>query len=98
MPLRLGAVDELKWFFEQKAIAAANRDLAESERFRAACRAFEGPRFNALYRRWMEHGLVAFDALSSPSLADAVARGRGEVETYVLAHSYFQLQSMVGTA
>ena len=98
MPLRLGVVEELKWFFNQKAVASGRQDLADSERFSAASRAFEGPRFSALYRRWLEQGSMAFDALSSPALADAVARGRGEVETYVLAHSYFQLQSMVGTA
>lgn len=98
MPLRLGVVEELKWFFEQKAVVAAGQEVADSERFSAAFRAFEGPRFTALYRRWLEQGSKAFDALSSPALADAVARGRGEVETYVLAHSYFQLQSMVGTA
>lgn len=98
MPLRLGVVEELKWFFEQKAAVARGQDIAVSQRFGAASRAFEGPRFSALYRRWLEQGSIAFDALSSPALADAVARGRGEVETYVLAHSYFQLQSMVGTA
>lgn len=97
-PLRLGVVEELKWFFEQRAAADRGQDAADPGRFNGAARAFEGPRFSALFRRWLEQGPAAFNALSSPSLADAVARGRGEVETYVLAHSYFQLQSMVGTA
>jgi len=98
MPLRLTVVEELKWFFEQKALVGGHPAVVDSQRFSAAARAFEGPRFSGLFRRWLEQGPTTFDALASPSLADAVARGRGEVETHVLAHSYFQLQSMVGTA
>jgi hypothetical protein len=96
-PIRLGAVDELQWFFQQKAIAAEGGRVLEKDRFDTAQRAFEGPRFSALYRRWRELGPRALAALSSPVLADAFKRGTGEVETHVLRHSYSQLQSMVGT-
>ena len=97
MPLRLGVVDELRWFFEQRQVVGADAS-AQSDRFRAAARAFDQPRFNALYRRWLELGPAALGSLSSPVLAEAIARGTGGVETYVLAHSYFQLRSIVGTA
>ena len=97
-PIRPGAVDELQWFFQQKAVAAEGGTILEAGRFYTAQRAFDGPRFRALYRRWREMGPRALAALSSPVLAEAVERGTGEVETHVLAHSYSQLQSMVGTA
>ena len=97
MPVRLGVVDELRWYFEQKSAGACGL-VSQSERFRDAVRAFDQPRFNALYRRWLECGPAALVSLSSPLLAEAVARGAGEVETHVLAHSYFQLRSIVGTA
>ena len=97
-PLRPGVVDELKWYFEQKSKGWASAGSVESQRFRAARQAFDSPRFNALYRRWVEMGPRALDPLSSPSLADAISRRKGRVETYVLGHSYFRLQSMVGTA
>jgi len=98
MPIRLGVVDELRWYFEQKSAAAMENRVPDSERFRAAIRAFDQPRFNALYRRWVECGPAALVSLSSPVLAEAVARGTGEVETHVLTRSYFQLRSIVGTA
>lgn len=97
MPVRFGVADELRWYFEQKSAGMDNR-VAQSERFRAAVRAFDQPRFNTLYRRWVECGSAALISLSSPVLAEAVARGTGEVETHVLTHSYFQLRSIVGTA
>lgn len=97
-PIRPAAVDELQWFFQQKAVAAEGGRIPDLERFYTAQRAFDGPRFNALYRRWRELGPRALAALSSPVLADALRRGTGEVETHVLVHSYSQLQTMVGTA
>ena len=97
-PIRPSIVDDLQWFFEQKDRGAEGGVAVSKERFRDAQRAFAGPRFSALYRRWLEVGPVALAALSSPALADSVRRGSGEVETYVLAHSYSQLQSMLGTA
>lgn len=97
-PLRPSVVDELKWYFGEKSKGWATAGSDESQRFRSARQAFDSPRFNTLYRRWVEMGPRALEALSSPSLADAVARGKGHVETHVLGHSYFRLQSMVGTA
>ena len=97
-PIRPAAVDELQWFFQQKAVAAEGGRIPDLERFYTAQRAFDGPRFNALYRRWRELGPRALAALSSPVLADALRRGTGEVETHVLVHLYSQLQTMVGTA
>ena len=97
-PIRPGLVDELHWFFEQRRHTGEDAEVSQTERFRTAQSAFDGPRFSALYRRWLELGPVALAALSSPALADAVRRGTGEVETYVLTHSYSQLQSMLGTA
>jgi hypothetical protein len=98
MPLRMGVIEELRWFFEQKRAVVADDGVPRSERFQSALRAFDQPRFTALYRRWLESGPAALDSLSSPVLADAVTRGTGEVETYVLARSYFQLRSIIGTA
>ena len=36
MPIRLGVVDELRWYFEQKSAAAMDNRVPDSERFRAA--------------------------------------------------------------
>ena len=97
-PLRPGAVSELEWFFELRRAGRTEGSAERSERFHNAALAFEGPRFAALYRRWLEAGPSALAGLSSPVLVDAVARGRAKVEPYVLAHPYVHFQSMLGTA
>ena len=97
-PMRLGTVDELKWFFEEKSRPTVAGTPCDADRYLSAARAFCGPRFESLYRRWQDRGDAALAALSSPTLADAITRGKGEVETHVLSHSYFRLQYMVGTA
>lgn len=96
-PLRLSAVDELRWYFETKS-SGRNISDADRERFARAARAFDAPRYRALYRRWIELGPASLYTLSSSSLADAIERGIGEVEFHVLQHPYFHLRSFVGTA
>lgn len=96
-PLRLSTVDQLRWYFEAKRTQAMGGAI-DRERFAKASRAFDAPRYNVLYRRWVELGPRALDAVSSSSLVDAVDRGIGEVEFHVLQHPYFHLRSFVGTA
>lgn len=96
-PLRLSAVEELRWYFELKS-SGRSVGAGERERFARAARAFDAPRYLALYRRWIELGPTALEAVSSSSLADALDRGIGEVEFHVLQHPYFHLRSFVGTA
>ena len=52
---------------------------------------FSSPRFEALYRRWLKHGDVVFEGLTSSALADALTSGAGRVESLVLPHSYRHL-------
>jgi hypothetical protein len=54
------------------------------------------PRFHALYRAWLERGQPVLDATLSPVLADAVAWGTGQLECYVLPHSYVRLLRAIG--
>jgi hypothetical protein len=61
-------------------------------------RAFRAPRFQALYRAWLEWGESVRDATVSPVLADALSWETGTLETYVLPHSYVRLLALVGTA
>lgn len=95
-PLRLSAIDELRWYFEAKS-AGPNARSADPERFSRASRAFDAPRYSALYRRWIELGPTSLYALTSSSIADAIDRGIGEVEFHVLQHPYFHLRAFVGT-
>ena len=54
--------------------------------------------FESLYRAWLEQGDAVLDACALTRLADAIARGTGQVECHVLPHRYLHLFPLVGTA
>jgi hypothetical protein len=93
-PLRPSLVADLRWYFAMRRTLPTGPD----ERFDHAVRAFSAPRFQALYRAWLERGDRVLDAALSPTLADSVARQTGLLESYVLAHRYLHLGRLVGTA
>lgn len=100
-PLRLAIADELRWFFEQRRSrheAAPNAGEQDAARYAQGRQAFGVPRFRVLYQSWLRHGQTVIDATVSPALADAIARGTGRLECYVLPHRYLHLSSLVGTA
>lgn len=93
-PLRPVILEELRWYFETRRAALKPRH----ERFDHAARAFSSPRFQTLYRAWLERGEPVLDATLSPVLADAIERGTGQLECHVLPHRYLHLLPLVGTA
>jgi hypothetical protein len=93
-PLRPSMLEDLRWYFH----ARRGRSMENAERFDQAVRAFGAPRFQALYRAWFEGGERVLDATLSVTLADAIARGSGELECHVLPHRYGHLFPLVGSA
>jgi hypothetical protein len=93
-PLRRAVVDELRWYFQMRRTPPTG----PHERFDLAARGFRAPRFQALYRAWLERGDPVVEATISSTLADAVEHGTGQLETQVLPHRYGYLVSLVGTA
>ena len=97
-PLRLDAVDELSWFFNQQLSVEAGSTPDDCARFRRAHRRFHAPRYRTLYRLWKKEGNRLLHGTVSPVLEDALARGRGRVTTEILARGYHHLSSLVGSA
>lgn len=97
-PLSPPTVEELRWYFRERTSSPANRQSGGSVRYQGARQAFATPRYRALYRAWVRTGDHVLDAARSPVLADAVTRGSGRLETYVLPHRYLHLLPLVGTA
>jgi hypothetical protein len=97
-PLRPSEVDELRWLFRQRQAAASSAPDADSTRIAAAPKAFRAPRFQALYRRWLEAGDPALWMAQSPAFVDAIERGDGRIECFALPHSYMHLSSLIGTS
>lgn len=93
-PLRPSVLADLRWFFQARRRRPADSD----ERFDQAVRAFGAPRFQALYRAWLERGDPVLEATQSATLADAVARGTGRLDCHVLPYQYTHLLPLVGTA
>lgn len=93
-PLHPQMLADLRWYFH----ARQRRSTDSQERLEQAARAFRAPRFQALYRAWLERGESVLDATQSAVLADALTWGNGGFETYVLPHSYARLLPLVGTA
>jgi hypothetical protein len=93
-PLRPSLVDDLRWYFRARRSPPKGAD----ERFDQATRAFGAPRFQALYRAWLQRGEPVLDAALSTTLADAMARATGQLECHVLPHRYVHLFPLVGTA
>jgi len=95
-PLHTATVSELKWYFEHRRKAAAERSDSLTQAFLdRGAQVYSTPRF-MLYRRWQQHGDIVFDDASSPVLAEALASGSGRVECLVLPHSYRHLSPLVG--
>ncbi len=94
MPLRPVILDELRWYFHARRAAPRG----PHERFDHATRAFSAPRFQALYRAWIERGEPVLDATLSPILADTIGRGMGLLDCQVLPHRYLHLLPLVGTS
>jgi hypothetical protein len=93
-PLEPRLLEDLRWYFNSRRKGIRSPD----ERFDQAARAFNAPRFQALYRVWRERGDSVLDAALSSILADHVAWGTGRLECHVLPHSYARLLPRVGTA
>ena len=92
--LRPSVVDDLRWYFQ----ARRRRPADAEERFDQAVKAFGAPRFQALYRAWLQRGDPVLEAAHSATLADAIARETGRLEWRVLPHEYTHLSPLVGTA
>jgi len=93
-PLPAEVVDEMRWYF--RACRDGGIDL--DERFYRSQTAFAGPRFRAMYRRWLMDGDRVLDAAMSAVLVDVVVRRAGVLESLVLPHPYLHLLSLAGTA
>ena len=91
-------VEELRWFFRERAQAAQAGPAAADSRFREALRTFGAPRFRGLYRAWQRHGDPVLWAAQSPVLRDKFARGEARVEIVCLSRQYLHLASLVATA
>lgn len=76
-PLPPALITELKRYFEaRKNLLHPSFDAHADAAFKAGVKTFSAPRFDDLYRRWMEHGDEAFDSASTTAITEALCRTR----------------------
>jgi len=91
-------VNQLRWYFKQRqAKIAEGKPVDDQEAYDEAHFAFRAVRYQVLFNRWLREGDAAFEAVSSPVTADAINRGAGHIEYYVLPFSYRHLSPLVGS-
>ena len=78
-PLRLDAIWELHWYFEQRQRVERGDQADDQAEFDRLGQVFRAPRFWALYRTWQQEGDAVLNGLASSVLADAMGRFRGRV-------------------
>jgi hypothetical protein len=93
-PLRPIVVEDLRWYFKERM----RRSNEAEERFDEAARAFGAPRFQAMYRAWIERGDSILEGAMSTTLTEGIERGVGRLERVVLEHQYAHLYALAGTA
>jgi hypothetical protein len=92
-PMHPVTISELEWYFEHRLKAARGEPMHPMTQgfLRKGHEVFAGPRFSAMYLRWLKHGKAVFEGPSSPTIAEALSTGRGRVESVVLPHVYRHL-------
>jgi hypothetical protein len=93
---RPALIDDLKWYFHQRQVPPEDRlSLSDLEHSWTAREAFDTPRCRVLYRRWLADGDTALEIVSSPAIAEALARGTGRIESQVLEVPYRHLSPLL---
>jgi hypothetical protein len=93
-------LNDLRWYFfhcrrrtDWSEYTGPGGDLVKA-RFARCAKAFAGPRFTRLYRRW----LAEDDAVLTPvptTVSEAIATGRADLDLRVLPHTYDHLSPLV---
>lgn len=95
-PMLADTVNNLKWYFFHRRRGTDPSAVPEVLRARLlrCSKAFAGPRFGLLYRRWLSEDDTALTSVS-PLIAEAFASGRARLECIVLPHTYEHLSPLV---
>ena len=95
-PLHADTIYDLKRYFFHRRRGTDLNAIPEALRAFLDCcaKAFAGPRFSYLYRRWLTENDAALVPLSS-AIHEALALGHAQVECVVLPHTYQHLFPLV---
>jgi hypothetical protein len=97
-PLCPNTINDLQWYFfhcrRKTDWSERPEGDASKVRFIRCAKAFAGPRFTGLYRRWLREREACLSSIP-PLVAEAFTSGRASVECTVLPHTYQHLSPLV---
>jgi hypothetical protein len=98
--LDAAALTELQWYFfhvkrgtDWSTYTSPSADSIKA-RWARCFKAFKGPRFTRLYRRWRADGEAALTPIPV-AVSEALASGRAAIDLHLLAHTYDHLSPLV---
>jgi len=94
-PLEPSHVETLTWLFAERKRLAGPAAGAAEPRYRQTASAFRAPRFQALYRQWLDDPDNTLWLARSPSISDTLSRDHGSVECVELSRQYLHLSPLV---
>lgn len=101
-PIRTLSCEEWEWYCRERRRRneGADNESPEQEdaRFKQAASMFRGPRFEAMYRVWLEQGDPILWAAPSARIREQLEYHDGRFEFVRLARQYLHLSSLVGVA
>jgi hypothetical protein len=91
-------LEELNWYFEKRRTLPSGHSPSPSDpRFDHASLAFDDPRFDRLYRRWLRAGATALNDDARRAISEALTNDSGRVECLILNHAYDHLSPVIDT-
>jgi len=76
MPFSERTVEELNWYFDKRRnLPLGHSPMPADSRFEHAALAFDGPRFDCLYRRWLRVGAGALKGATTRLVGEALTNG-----------------------
>jgi len=96
-PISPSCLDDWVWYCRERRRRNAAPD-GDDDRFRRVASLFRGPRFEGLYRVWLQHGDAILWAATSWILSQRLEDRDGRFEFVRLTRQYLHLASLVGVA
>jgi len=97
-PLEPSNVETLEWLFAERKRLSEPGAGPSSERYATLLRGYRAPRFQALYRQWLDDPTNTLGLAGSRLIADNIERGHGQVECVELTRQYLHLSPLVDVA
>ena len=97
-PLPPSGSEPLEQFFRERKRLTEPGAAPADARYRTLVSAYRSPKYQALYRQWLDNPQNTIWMAASPIISDAIERGHGQIECVELSRQYLHLSPLVDVA